>query len=188
MNLRVPYQIALELFNTSKNWTLAITTFKGIYPRSLGNLEQLILFDLSHNNLKGDITLHISKFEQLTDIRFSSNKFSGEIPDTFGKCLQLETLLMDQNYLIGNIPTSFESLQFLKTLNLSHNNLSGTIPTILKIFHFSISWIFHTIISKEKYQSVEYLQMQQLFHTMATGGSAEERWISICLHALQFLG
>jgi len=28
MNLRVPYQIALELFNTSKNWTLAITTFK----------------------------------------------------------------------------------------------------------------------------------------------------------------
>jgi len=88
--------------------------------------------DLSHNNLRGDIT-HISNLQNLNTLDLSSNELDGQIPDSLGKCLQLTSIQMDQNFLTGSIPTTFGNLTTLSMLNLSHNNLSGSIPQSLNV-------------------------------------------------------
>lgn len=85
-------------------------------------------FDLSCNNLIGDIPEEIGFLFGLTNLNLSRNKLSGNIPDNIGSLRLLESLDLSNNELSGAIPSNLSALTFLSDLNLSYNNLSGRIP------------------------------------------------------------
>ncbi|KAJ4768412.1 LRR receptor-like serine/threonine-protein kinase GSO1 [Rhynchospora pubera] len=86
-------------------------------------------FDLSCNNLIGEIPHDIAYLAGLMNLNLSRNKLIGNIPDNIGALQLLESLDLSNNELWGTIPSSLSALTFLTYLNLSYNNLSGKIPS-----------------------------------------------------------
>uniref|UniRef100_A0A803MK11 Uncharacterized protein n=2 Tax=Chenopodium quinoa TaxID=63459 RepID=A0A803MK11_CHEQI len=79
--------------------------FHGELPRELGNLNALVVLNLSHNS------------------------FWGHIPLSFRNLSQVESLDLSCKALTGKIPGELGNLNFLSYLNLSFNKLTGMIPT-----------------------------------------------------------
>ena len=93
-------------------------------------LSTRIYFDVSMNNLEGEIPESFGELKGLTGANLSHNRISGTIPaGTFGRLVQLEELDLSYNQLSGGIPQDLTSLDSLSTLNLAHNQLEGPIPT-----------------------------------------------------------
>ncbi|KAJ3701819.1 hypothetical protein LUZ61_005524 [Rhynchospora tenuis] len=88
-----------------------------------------ISFDLSGNNLVGNIPEEIGALDGLINLNLSRNKLSGFIPRSIGNLRSLESLDFSNNELSGSIPSSLADLTFLSHLNMSYNNLSGRIPS-----------------------------------------------------------
>ena len=93
-------------------------------------LSTRIYFDVSMNDLEGEIPESFGELQGLTGANLSHNRISGTIPaGTFGRLMQLEELDLSYNQLSGGIPQDLTSLDSLSTLNLAHNQLEGPIPT-----------------------------------------------------------
>ncbi|KAL3731315.1 hypothetical protein ACJRO7_028226 [Eucalyptus globulus] len=86
-------------------------------------------FDLSANNLNGEIPEELTRLVELQNLNLSQNNLSGKIPSNIGDIKNLESLDLSDNKISGRIPPSISSLDFLGHLNLSFNNLSGHIPS-----------------------------------------------------------
>ncbi|XP_062105462.1 receptor-like protein EIX2 [Humulus lupulus] len=86
-------------------------------------------FDISDNNLSGEIPMELTSLILLGTLNLSMNHLTGKIPFTIGDCERLETLDLSMNNLSGPIPETMSSLTYLNHLNLSYNSLSGNIPT-----------------------------------------------------------
>ncbi|KAJ1383136.1 Leucine-rich repeat [Sesbania bispinosa] len=85
-------------------------------------------FDLSVNNLSGEIPSELFQLFQVQTLNLSYNHFMGTIPKTIGDMKYLESLDLSNNKLSGEIPQSMTILTFLGYLNLSCNNFIGKIP------------------------------------------------------------
>ncbi|KAJ0449301.1 putative leucine-rich repeat domain superfamily [Helianthus annuus] len=64
----------------------------------------------------------------LKNFNLSRNQLKGQIPIMIGNLSQVESLDLSMNMLSGRVPQSLTSLNFLSYLNLSFNNLYGAIP------------------------------------------------------------
>ncbi|KAF7087648.1 hypothetical protein CFC21_090816 [Triticum aestivum] len=95
---------------------------------SMGQLNNLTMLDLSHNNITGTIPLGIDKCSYLWHYDLSYNHLTGAIPSWLGNCTRLWYLSLSNNLLTGHIPHGFESCAALLTLDISENHLSGAIP------------------------------------------------------------
>ncbi|KAK9937291.1 hypothetical protein M0R45_014091 [Rubus argutus] len=102
------------------------------------SLELVRSFDLSSNNLEGEIPEEISSLIGLGILNLSMNHLSGTISSEIGNLLHLEFLDLSHNHLSGQIPSSLFVLSFLVYLDLSHNNLSGRIPSSLFVLSFLV--------------------------------------------------
>ncbi|GLT35569.1 hypothetical protein SLA2020_100110 [Shorea laevis] len=91
----------LKIFTTID---FSINQFHGPIPDELGELNSLLLLNLSHNSL------------------------NGQIPSSLGKLAELESLDLSSNKLEGKISEQLTKLTFLSVLNLSHNEFVGHIP------------------------------------------------------------
>jgi len=94
---------------------LSKNAFHGEIPIELGNLNALIVLNLSHNSLLG------------------------RIPLSFRNLRQLESFDLSCNNMNGNIPQELANLNFLGYLNLSFNKLAGPIPTGTQLQSFNPS-------------------------------------------------
>ncbi|KAM2532862.1 hypothetical protein PS1_001419 [Malus domestica] len=137
---------------------------EGNMPQSLGECRNLLLLDLSQNNLRGQIPkeviglsslsqfldlssnkligsipMEVSNLMHLVALDVSDNRLSGEIPRSLGSCVGLTTLYLSENSLQGTIPESLSSLRGIEDFDLSRNNLSGIIPNYLESFHFLLN-------------------------------------------------
>ncbi|XP_039130829.1 receptor-like protein EIX2 [Dioscorea cayenensis subsp. rotundata] len=104
-------------------------TAKGLYLKYNALLTDMVLLDLSDNDLHGGIPYEIGKLISLHGLNLSGNHLTGEITDNIGSMNQLEFLDLSRNELLGAIPATLSKLNFLEILNLSYNHLSGEIPT-----------------------------------------------------------
>ncbi|KAK9281399.1 hypothetical protein L1049_004299 [Liquidambar formosana] len=121
----------------------------------LSSLTSVTYFDLSNNNLKGDIpyqlppnTLHIDlsgngftggvpySISQMTDLKYlnlGQNQLSGQLSDMFGQLPKLTEMDLSSNSLSGNLPQSFGSLSSLTTLYLQNNQFTGPINVLANL-------------------------------------------------------
>ncbi|XP_050254910.1 receptor-like protein EIX2 [Quercus robur] len=93
----------------------------------------------------GKLPSEISSLLELVVLNVSKNNLIGEIPQMISQLKQLESLDMSWNRFSREIPSSMSELQFLSHLDLPYNNLSGKIPSSTQLqgfdaTHFIGNW------------------------------------------------
>ncbi|XP_038722796.1 receptor kinase-like protein Xa21 [Tripterygium wilfordii] len=104
---------------------------------TIGNLSNVFLIDLSHNELIGSVPIAIDRLQNLQGLFLHNNKLQGQIPTELCQLQRSDTLSFHDNMLNGSIPACIGNLSSLRYLDLSSNRLSFAIPTTL----WSLSYI-----------------------------------------------
>ncbi|XVF57797.1 hypothetical protein PTKIN_Ptkin07bG0010900 [Pterospermum kingtungense] len=106
--------------------------FSGPIPHDIDEkMPMLTDVDFSFNSLNGSLPSSLGNLNSLINFVVSDNQLTGKIPDIWNNTPYLSIVDMSNNSLYGSIPGSFGSLTALKFLRLSRNNLSGEIfPTL----------------------------------------------------------
>ena len=91
----------------------------GEIPAWFGNLKQLRVLDLSHNQFSGAIPAQLATASNLTGAkRLSENQLTGHIPAELGQTLSSKLYLaLDSNQLHGAIPAALGNLTQLSRLD-----------------------------------------------------------------------
>ena len=90
----------------------------GSLPLQFCNLTNLVVLDMSNNNLGATTPQCFGSFSNSLEVlSMQGNNFSGKIPQTFLK---------------GNVPQSLINCRALEVLNLGYNQLSDTFPFSLQ--------------------------------------------------------
>jgi hypothetical protein len=108
--------------------------FKGQLPSTVDAL-MLKRFNMSYNNLQGNIPDDMYESRSLVELALSCNILYGEISPKICNLWHLQYLYLDNNMLTGPIPPSIGYCYELKHLHLSHNKLSGQLPPQLGNCH-----------------------------------------------------
>ncbi|XP_076909789.1 receptor-like protein EIX2 [Bidens hawaiensis] len=102
-------------------------------------LQLVMLFDLSSNNLFGNIPSELTTLVMLKSLNLSRNQLTGKIPEKIGDMKKLESFDLSLNRLSGELPLSLSDLSFLSSFNVSYNNLTGRIPKSTQLQSFNES-------------------------------------------------
>ncbi|XWS19721.1 hypothetical protein CRYUN_Cryun31cG0040400 [Craigia yunnanensis] len=115
-----------------KYLAVSFNPLNGILPSSISNLStSLQYFYASGVKITGSIPREIGDLSNITILNLSHNELSGSIPATIGRLRNIQGLYLDGNHLQGSIPPSVCDLERLNTLSLGGNILHGPIPTCL---------------------------------------------------------
>jgi len=98
-----------------------------------------IIFDLSNNNITGEIPVSIRNMSSLRLLNLSGNQLEGKIPAGISDISTLEQLDLAKNKLNGTIPQDISKLSMLSYLDVSSNSLCGPIPTGTQFYTFNQS-------------------------------------------------
>ncbi|KAF3968523.1 hypothetical protein CMV_007591 [Castanea mollissima] len=113
---------------------LANMGLKGKFPKGLVDCSELIILDLSGNEISGSIPPYISEILPAVEVlKLSNNNLSGEIPSSMGNCSNPEVLILDNNRLTGHIPQQLNQLIRLEVFSVVNNLLSGPVPDFVNI-------------------------------------------------------
>ncbi|KAL7595941.1 hypothetical protein Lser_V15G29224 [Lactuca serriola] len=88
----------------------------------------LLVLDLSHNLLSGQLPDCLWHFKELKILNLEHNKLSGTLPTSVGSLIKLEVLYLYKNNLSGELPLSLKNCKRLSFLNLEANKFSGNVP------------------------------------------------------------
>ncbi|XP_073098528.1 protein STRUBBELIG-RECEPTOR FAMILY 5 isoform X2 [Elaeis guineensis] len=135
--------------------SLADLGLTGSLGYQLSSLTSITYFDMSKNNLRGNIPYqlppkveHLNLAEnaftggipysisQMTDLKYlnlGKNQLNGQLNDIFGKLTRLSEMYLSFNQLSGNLPHSSQSLKSLKVLHLQNNQFSGSINVLANL-------------------------------------------------------
>ncbi len=100
----------------------------GTLPSSLGNLDQLMILELSFNKLHGELPETLGKLKNIQVLAFNGNDLTGTIPASYSELSQLTQLHLSSNKLSGEIPSELGNLPKLEVFNVFDNNFHGMIP------------------------------------------------------------
>ncbi|KAL6601420.1 hypothetical protein ACP70R_044640 [Stipagrostis hirtigluma subsp. patula] len=92
----------------------------------LSNLKSVTKFDVSKNNLNGEIPYQLPP--NAVQLNLYGNSFKGGVPYSISQMADLETLNLGKNHLDGQLTDMFQQLPKLSTLDLSFNRFSGNLP------------------------------------------------------------
>ncbi|KAK4272525.1 hypothetical protein QN277_021070 [Acacia crassicarpa] len=134
--------LALNQELTVQRWDANNSSYCSWQGVSCNDRSMVVKLDLSHANLRGNVTL-VSQLKALRQLDLSNNNFHGYIPPAFGNLSDLEVLDLSSNKFEGSIPPELGGLRNLISLNLSNNLLVGKIPSELhgleKLQEFQVS-------------------------------------------------
>ncbi|XVF82932.1 hypothetical protein PTKIN_Ptkin16aG0091200 [Pterospermum kingtungense] len=171
LNCSLSFLTSIANFSASLQYLrLYDCKIKGNIPTEIGSLSNILVLDLSPNELSGFIPASIGRLKTLQDLELGDNKLQGPLPAAefcdlkelyqlvliynelegpMPRCLVLGDGLKDilsvdlsSNYLSGSLPFDIGNLKVLTRLNLSRNLLSSEIP-------FTITWSYSYIIRLE---------------------------------------
>ncbi|CAL5058255.1 unnamed protein product [Urochloa decumbens] len=102
------------------------------FMASLTNCSNLVVLDISENNLHGVLPNSIGNLStQIEYLSVAYNNITGRITEGISNLINLQTLYMPHNLLIGAIPASLGNLNKLSELYMYNNALSGPLPVTL---------------------------------------------------------
>jgi Leucine-rich repeat (LRR) protein len=105
----------------------------GSLPDSIGDFRRLTFFDISSNNIHGNIPdTVINWHDGITSLSLNANNLTGTIPPAIGHLVHLTALHLHDNNLEGSIPSVVGSLNSLSVLTLGGNSLTGKIPSTIR--------------------------------------------------------
>jgi hypothetical protein len=183
--------LTLLVLNNDQNAGLT-----GEIPPELGELSNLELLSLEHNQLTGPIPPELGSASKLIELDLGSNKLEGEIPKELGKLHSLEILYLNKNNLTltianknlenllnlevldlswnaieGEIPSFITKLTKLKFLNLSNNILEGTIPDDMNKLTLlqTLDLSYNTELSGDIPKTLTDMEMLKVVYLTATG-------------------
>lgn len=106
---------------------LSVNNLRGPVP-SMISLQSLFLLNLSSNSLSSTINPDIGYMQGLEYLYLSNNSLTGPIPSSFHNLTKLTVLSLRQNFLNGPIPSGLSNLTMLNFLHFGSNSLTGSIP------------------------------------------------------------
>ncbi|GKV33205.1 hypothetical protein SLEP1_g41740 [Rubroshorea leprosula] len=112
----------LKIFTTID---FSCNQFHGLIPDELGELNSLLLLNLSHNSLDGQIPSSLGKLAELESLDLSSNKLEGKIPEQLTKLTFLSVLNLSHNELVGHIPEGKQFNTFSNDSYIGNSRLCG---------------------------------------------------------------
>ncbi|XP_058211417.1 receptor-like protein 7 [Rhododendron vialii] len=111
---------------------IACTSFSGVLPTSIGNLNSLNKLDIAFSNLYGTLPPSLGNLAQLTSLDVSGNNFRGQIPSSIANLSKLTELgLGDGAFDAGTLSFLFEKQSKLTTLFLVGTTLNDVLPRSL---------------------------------------------------------
>ncbi|KAL5856341.1 hypothetical protein ACOSQ3_003799 [Xanthoceras sorbifolium] len=132
-----------NLSNSLERIYLDSCNIGGNIPKEIGNLKNLLVLELSGNELTGSIPVTLGNLKQLQGLSLELNKLEGSIPNDLCHSDKLVELQLGNNKLSGAIPPCLGNMTTLRTLSLSSNGLSSVIPPSLwnlkDILHINLS-------------------------------------------------
>ncbi|XP_057761110.1 receptor-like protein EIX2 [Arachis stenosperma] len=126
LNGSIPENLG-EIMPSLRYLALDNNHISGSMPTSLCKLKELVIIDISSNELSGGIP-KCWRDGLVEEIDLSSNKLSGVIPNSIWNMSSLVWLHLNNNSLHGELPLSLNFKKLL-ILDLGENQLSGAIPS-----------------------------------------------------------
>lgn len=99
---------------------------RGVISRSLGQLEQLEMLDLSGNYLEGGLPLELSSLRRLVFVDVSLNMLSGSVVEAFSGLENVATLNLSSNRFNGTL-IDFGVFPNMVEFNISNNSFTGQV-------------------------------------------------------------
>ncbi|KAK9138641.1 hypothetical protein Sjap_009235 [Stephania japonica] len=103
-------------------------SLEGEIPSSLGDLQYLVILDLSLNSLIGEIPENLANVFSLGLLNLTGNCLSGQLFPKVSNASSMVFLSLAGNHFTGDIPTSLLNMQSLKLLDIRDNNITGALP------------------------------------------------------------
>lgn len=88
-------------------------------------METNTIFDLSSNNIMGEMPSSMESLRSLFLLNLSTNHLEGQVPASLSQMSTLEQLDLSKNNLSGMIPQDLSKLRELSYLDVSSNKLYG---------------------------------------------------------------
>lgn len=106
---------------------MANCSIAGEIPAGIGELTQLINFEISSNYITGPIPTEITKLVKLWQLELYNNNLTGKLPVGLRNLTNLQFFDASTNYLEGDL-SEVKFLTQLKSLQLFENNFTGDFP------------------------------------------------------------
>ncbi|XP_052620622.1 receptor-like protein EIX1 [Lactuca sativa] len=119
----------------------------------------LVILDLSHNYLSGQIPNCLWHFKELKVLNLEHNNLSGRLPASVGSMIKLEALDLYKNDFSEEFPLSVKNCTSLKSLNLGANKFSGNLPVWIGE---SLSGLYVLMLRSNNFSGSIPLQLCQL--------------------------
>ncbi|PPD94320.1 hypothetical protein GOBAR_DD08648 [Gossypium barbadense] len=124
---RIPFSLCQEncelmLLDLSNN------NLFGTIPTSFGNCSPLVYLNLGSNNLTDGIPEELQGAKRLRFLNVSGNHFDGPFPSVVRRLERISVIDMGNNKFSGKIPEFIGDLKDLRILLLEFNSFNGSIP------------------------------------------------------------
>lgn len=147
-------------WNRQKNWCTdaPLKDWEGIEVDKNGHVAKISLYN---NNLKGELPSSLSNLKSLWCFDVSNNQLSGNLPD-FSNCRNMQVFLINNNQFSGRIPDFGELVQ---EYDVSYNNFTGKVPeTVTSDELFKYCWPM--ILPQNKGYGFDYTDLPAPNHTV----------------------
>ncbi|KAG4157628.1 hypothetical protein ERO13_D02G074400v2, partial [Gossypium hirsutum] len=128
----IPPRLIPQQLENIRALDLSANNFTGNVPAEvgLGNIRYLALSD---NKLSGRIPFSLCQENcELMLLDLSNNNLFGTIPTSFGNCSPLVYLNLGSNNLTDGIPEELQGAKRLRFLNVSGNHFDGPFPSVVR--------------------------------------------------------
>ncbi len=109
---------------------LKSNNMEGIIPDEFAGFPELMILDLSDNDISGSIPPALGNMKKIRDLFLRKNSLFGTFPEELTQLTGLHQLHLGENKLEGQIPDLIEEMKNLRSLALSSNSFDGFFPYV----------------------------------------------------------